>query len=189
MLKDLIQQYSIIHIAGGEYRVRYSLNAMLCLEMTYKPLEELLKTHYTEWTFEDVIQLTHAGMCCQPHNFRAVNRRDFANVRPTVAELGELISPQDIPLLKVELISAVIDALPPVVNKEYTPETVSRAYDDSHTRALYVDVIGCPEREFWDSTHKEISKRIESYQQVKGEKEVPVKVKRYGVKRQGEESI
>lgn len=189
MLKDLIQNYSTIHIAGREYPVRYSLNALLCLEMLHKPLEELLKTHYTEWTFEDVIQLAHAGMCCQRENFETVNRRDFANVSPTVAELGEVIRPQDVPLLRLELISAVIEALPPVVNMEYTPETVERAYDDSHTRALYVDVIGRPESEFWDSTHREISKRIDSYQQVKGEKEVPVKVRRYGVKRQGEESI
>lgn len=64
MLKDLIKGYSTIHIAGREYRARYSLNALLCLEMTYKPLDEILATPYPRWTLDDVIQLAHAAMCC-----------------------------------------------------------------------------------------------------------------------------
>ena len=55
MLKNLTKQYSVIHIAGKEYRVRYSLNALLCLEMTYKPLNEILAIPYREWGMEDVI--------------------------------------------------------------------------------------------------------------------------------------
>ena len=37
MLKNIDKHYSIIHIAGREYRIRYSLNALLCLEILYKP--------------------------------------------------------------------------------------------------------------------------------------------------------
>ena len=101
MLKDLIKKHSIIHIAGREYRVRYSLNALLCLEMLYKPLDDILKTPFPQWSVEDVVQLAHAAMCCLPKNFKSVNRRDFENIRPTVAELGELISIEDLPVLRV----------------------------------------------------------------------------------------
>ena len=77
MLKDLIPQYSTIHIADREYHVRYSLNALLCLEMTYKPLSEILQTEWQEWSIEDVLQLSHAAMCGRPCNRKAVNARNF----------------------------------------------------------------------------------------------------------------
>lgn len=189
MLKDLIRQYSIIHIAGREYRVRYSLNALLCLELTYKPLGEILKQPYSQWTVEDVIQLTHAAMCCLPKNFKAVNRRDFENVRPTAAELGELIRPEDLPLLKLELINAIVDAMPAPGNQEYDPNAVDHALHEGHQRAMYVDVMHRPEGEFWASTNKEITQRIDCYLEASGQKEAPVKVRRYGEIRQGEESI
>ena len=189
MLKDLVRQYSTIHVAGREYRVRYSLNAMLCLEITYKPLDELLKTHFIKWTIEDVIQLVHAAMCCLPKNFKAVNRRDFDNVRPTVAELGELISMEDLPLLKLELINAIVDSMPQNGSKEYDPNAVDHAMSEGHQRAMYVDVMHRPEREYWSSTNKEIAERIDFYLEASGQKEAPVKVRRYGEIRQGEESI
>lgn len=189
MLKDLIKKHSIIHIAGREYRLRYSLNALLCLEMMYRPLDEILKTPFLQWSVEDVIQLAHAAMCCLPKNFKAVNRRDFDNVRPTVAELGELIRPEDLPLLKLELINAIVDSMPQNGNKEYDPNTVDRALSEGHQRAMYVDVMHRPEGEYWSSTNKEITERIDYYLEANGQKEAPVKVQRYGEIRQGEESI
>ena len=88
MLKDIIRHYSVIHISGREYHIRYSLNALLCLEMTYKPLSELLKVPYMDWSIEDVLQLAHAAMCSLPENRKAVTFRDFDYVEPTLAELG-----------------------------------------------------------------------------------------------------
>ena len=51
-------------------------------------------------------------MCSLPKNFKAVNRRDFGNVHPTVQELGEIVRPQDLPALREEIICAIITALP-----------------------------------------------------------------------------
>lgn len=188
MLKDLIQHYSIIHIAGREYRIRYSLNALLCLEMMYKPLSELLKTPFTDWSIEDVLQLVHAAMCSLPENARAVAYRDFTSVTPGLAELGELIAPADLPLLRLEIADAVIAALP-VRNDEPESAGPKRAMNEGHQRAMYVDVIGRPEGEYWDSTNREIAQRIDCYLEVKGEKEAPVLVRRYGEARTGSESI
>ena len=103
MLKNIDKHYSIIHIAGREY-------ALLCLEILYKPLDEILKTDFRSWGIDDVIQLVHAAMCSVSKNFKAVNRRDFEYVRPTVAELGELINTSDLPLLRREIIDAVLDS-------------------------------------------------------------------------------
>lgn len=190
MLRDLVRQYSVIHIAGREYRVRYSLNAMLCLEMTYKPLSEILTQPYSQWTIDDVLQLVRAAMCCLPKNFKAVNRRDFENVKPTVAELGELIQPEDLPLLRLEIIAAVIASMPAAAgNRDHDPNAVDRAISEGHQRAMYVDVMHRPESEYWSSTNKEITERIDCYLEASGQKEAPVIAKRYGEMRQGEESI
>lgn len=169
MLKDIDRQYSIIHIAGREYRVRYSLNAMLCLEKTYKPLSDILKTDFEKWSMEDILQLCRAAMCSLRRNRNAVNRRDFDNIRPSVSELGELVSLSDLPLLRLELISAIADSMPNSETAEQ--EKSSKSYKEGHQRAVYVDIIGRPEREFWNSTNREIYERIDYYLEAKGEKE------------------
>ena len=189
MLKDLIQNHSIIHIAGREYRVRYSLNALLCLEMTYKPLSELLKVPYMDWSIEDVLQLVHAAMCSLPENRKAVSYRDFDYVEPTLSELGEVISMEDLPLLRLELADAILSSLPSSAEDRDREDYPARAMNEGHQRAMYVDVIGRPESEYWESTNKEIAQRIDCYLEVRGEKEPPVLVRRYGEIRQGEESI
>ena len=61
--------------------------------------------------------------------------------------------------------------------------------NEGHQRAMYVDVMGRPDGEYWDSTNREIAQRIDCYLEVKGEKEAPVLVRRYGEARTGSESI
>ena len=63
------------------------------------------------------------------------------------------------------------------------------ALHEGHQRAMYVDVMHRPEWEWWSSTNKEITERIDCYLEASGQKEAPVKVRRYGEMRQGEESI
>ena len=121
-LKAIDRHKSMIHIAGREYFVRYSLNALLCLEVMYKPLSEILQTPFAQWTTEDVLQLTRAAMCSLPENRKAVDNREFEAVEPSLSELGELIQPQDLPLLRVELMTAIIDAMPSP-NQEEPTET------------------------------------------------------------------
>lgn len=165
MLKELIRDYSVIHIAGEEYRVCFSLNALLCLEMMYKPLGEILAVSFLEWSTEDVLQLTRAALCDLPENSRAVNDRNFEAVRPFLYELGQRIRPEDIPALSMELIEAISASMPePDNNKEQT----EGKGDEGDLRALCVDVIGIPENEFWRSNQKELGYRIDKYRKVKG---------------------
>ncbi len=169
-LLSIDHQYSPIHIAGREYRIRYSLNALLCLEATYKPLTEILKTPFVQWTAEDVLQLTRAALCSCDENRDAVSRRDFAAVSPALSELGELIQPQDLLLLRVELMSAILDSMPSAAPAE-ADETPAKAFHEGHQRALFCDVMGHSESEYWNSTNREITQRIDCYLEVKGEKE------------------
>ena len=173
MLKDLTRQYSIIHIAGREYKIRYSLNCLLCLETMYKPLGEILKTKYSKWGIEDVLQLTHAAMCDLPQNRKAVSRRRFDLVKPTLQELGEKIDPHDLPTLRTELVRAIINSMPQSSGESKDAPPLR----EQSVRAMYVDVMGRPEREFWNSTYKDIITRPESYLEAKGLKEPPQYVK------------
>lgn len=178
-LTNIDRQHSLIHIAGREYRVRYSLNALLCLEVTYKPLTEILQTHFMEWTAEDVLQLVRAALCSCDENKEAVNRRDFAAVCPTLSELGERIRPTDLPLLRVELMSAVLDSMPSADTNAEAAETPAKAFHEGHQRALFCDVMGRSEQEYWNSTNREITQRIDCYLEVKGEKEAAERVQAF----------
>ena len=92
--------------------------------------------------------------------------------------MGELIQPQDLPLLRVELMSAILDAMPADTNAEPT-ETPAKAFHEGHQRALFCDVMGRSEREYWDSTNREIAQRIDCYLEVKGEKETAERVQAF----------
>lgn len=175
-LNDLAKSFSVIHIAGREYCVRYSLNALLCLESCYKPIEEILKTPAKEWNIEDILQLVRAALCDLPENRKAVIRRDWEHIRPDIAELGKEIDVKDFAALKNEIADALISSFPkPVIGDE----SDSNEIDYKAMRSMYCDIIGRPEKEFWTSNLKEIKERTESYLIVKGLKEPPKKVKMY----------
>lgn len=176
MLKDLIKNYSTIHIANREYHVRYSLNALLCLEMTYKPLSDILQTEWQNWSIEDVLQLCHAAMCDRPCNKKSVNARNFQAVKPTLAELGELIGMKELPSLRLEIISAIINSMPESSPDENPSE---KSANEGHQRAVYVDIMGRPEQEYWNSTNREITDRINYYLEAKGLKDTPTQVQTF----------
>ena len=171
MLKDLIKNYNVIHIGGREYRVRYSLNALLCLEMTYKPLSDVLKTEWKSWSIDDVIQLCRAGMCDRKCNRKAVNARRFEFIKPDLSELGNMINMSDLPLLRLELVTAILDSMPQA--QSGTKKQEENPLAERQLRAFYCDIMHRPENELFDSTYREINDRTEDYLVAKGLKKPP----------------
>ena len=170
MLKDLIKNYSILHIGDREYRVRFSLNALLCLEVTYKPLAEILKTDWQNWSIDDVLHLCNACMCDRSCNKKAVNSRNFQAVKPTLAELGQLIDISQLSRLKFELVTAISESMPKVQATQKQPEN---PLAELQLRAFYCDIMGRSEKELFESTYKEINERTENYLVAKGLKKPP----------------
>ena len=177
MLKELLPTESIIHIAGREYRIRYSLNALLCLEIEFRPLNEILRTDYYMWDIDTVLHLLHAAMCDMPWNKKAVIQRKFDRVRPGIFELGAKIRPVDLPNLRLEIADALIHAMPE--NSSGNDEKSADATDEGHLRAICVDMMGMSQREFWDSSYRDLDLRIDRYFEAKGLKEMPVAVKSF----------
>ena len=171
MLKDLIKNYSVLHIGDREYRIRFSLNALLCLEMTYKPLAEILKTDWQNWSIDDVLQLCHCAMCDRSRNKKYVNARNFQAVKPTLAELGQLIDISQLSRLKFELVTAISDSMPKVV--QTTQKQPENPLAELQLRAFYCDIMGRSENELFESTYKEINDRTENYLIAKGLKKPP----------------
>ena len=178
MLKDLLPSESVIHIAGREYRVRYSLNALLCLEMEFKPLEEILKTDWYEWDNDTVIHLLHGAMCDMPWNRKAVIHRSFSRVKPDIFELGGMIKAADLPALRLEIADALLLSLPDNTEGDNS-ENSSQSADEGHLRAIAVDIMGMSEKEFWSSTHRQLHDRIDKYFESKGLKDMPVAVQQF----------
>lgn len=162
---DLEKDYSIIHIAGREYQVRYSLNTLFCLEKCHKPIGEILKIPLTKWDIECILQLVKAGICDNPKNRKQVIKRDWNNIKPNIEELGRKIDIKDFRTLKREIIDALINYLPQAV---YGARKSDEDVNYIAVRSIYCDVMGRPEKEFWTSNLKEIQQRTEKYFEVKG---------------------
>lgn len=180
MLKDLLPKTVTVQTTQREYEVRYSLNALLCLEMTYKPVEELLKkadTGGVYWSDDETLRVLQAGLCHKPENDRAVSDRRFDLLSPSLAQLGEAVLPDDIPLLRIKLATAVLSAYPDIRGEP------SGAADNPHKerdlRTMYVDIMHRPEEEMWQSTYDEIVERSESWLEAKGLKERPVVIQEF----------
>lgn len=188
MLEDLERKTYMLHIGGAEYRIRYSLNSRLCLEQSYKPLDEILLTKPYDWSIEDVLQLIRAGFVDTYYNKRAVISRNWDNIRIkqgkkylTIADLGKIINSKDLIALKIELTEAVIGSFPePIMGTE------SKDFDDGRSgvnyqqlQTWYCDILHRPNSEFWTSTIREIYERIDSYLIVKGMKEAPVEISEF----------
>ncbi len=168
-ISELEKKFTTIHIGGREYRARYSLNSLLCLENCYKPLERIIETPATSWGIEDVLQLTRAALCDLPQNKAAVIARDWKNIQPSIAELGEQIDIKDLRVLRFELINAITNSLPqPVQGSEISSDT---EIDYQVMRSIYCDIMRRSEKEFWTSTLNEIKQRTDTYLELKGLKE------------------
>ncbi len=180
MLRDIdsFSERRTIHIAGREYSVKLSQDALLYTETFVGPLEEVFEAQ--TWSRADIIQLCMALFCSLPSNRIAVRQRRWDKLRPSAAELDELIEERDLPLLSAEILRTALASLPASVSdEEADKDKAVNVMTEGHMRALYVDVLRRPEAEFWQSTKKEIIDRIDCYLEVKGLKQTPVKVKRY----------
>ena len=150
--------------------MRFSLNCLLCLELTYKPLSEIIQTDWQSWNIEDVLRLCHAAMCDMPWNRKAVNERNFERVKPTLAEIGQSIDISQLSRLKLELVTAISDSMPKVQSTQKQPEN---PLAELQLRAFYCDIMKRPEKELFESTYKEINDRTENYLIAKGLKKPP----------------
>ena len=177
MLREIDRQYNIIHIAGEEYRVRFCLNALLCLEELYRPVEEMSDPR--EWTREDILQLVRAAMCSLPANYPAVNRRDFPAVMPDIAELEKSVLDRDLISLASELAGALKQAFPETEAAAKIQNERKFYSHIGHTKAIFCDEMGNSDADWWQSTYREIENRINWYMEAKGLKDRPVIVRQF----------
>lgn len=181
MLKDLERTTYPLHIAGREYRIRYSLNSRLCLEQCHKPLDDMLLIRPQDWTIDDVLQLIRAGLVDLPINKKAVIGRAWANIKPSLADIGAALDDKSLLTVKIELIKALSGSYPePVMGVDTSDFDEGRSeLDYQKLRTWYVDILHRPNAEFWTSTTREIFDRIDSYLVVKGMKSTPVEVSEF----------
>lgn len=176
-LRKMIRKTYPIHVNGREYRVAFDYNALACLESEYKPLYEIISKPADKWTMEDIAQLMRAAFCSLARNRVPVTRREFSKVRPDIWEIGQTLLFEDLATAKDELTAAILGSFPE--SGEEPKDDGGKAYDEGNLRAVYVDIMGRPEAEFWSSTPAEVAYRINKYAESKGLKDPPIKFKKY----------
>lgn len=161
MLTDLLKTFTSVYLGGEELRLRYSLNSELCLEMTYKPLRDILSTPFPQWTDEDILQLLRAGFCDLPENKDAVNRRQWDGVQPDLQTLGTLLRPEDRTAAVLSILESVAASFPE--KKDDAPAEAPADQDEGDLYAYCRYQMGMSEEEFFSYTEKELAYRIERY--------------------------
>lgn len=174
MIGNIEPKYNTIHIAGREYKARYSLNALLYLEDNGKPINELLGK---SWTIDDILHLVRASTVDRPINRKTTIRRKWDKIKPSIKTLEAEIQPQDILSTKIEIMNAVGNSLPkPIIGQK---SDGNGEIDGLKLRAVYVDLLRRPTAEFWTSTLREIIERIDAYYEAKGLKKPVEEVQMY----------
>lgn len=164
MLKDLIKTFTPVFLGGEEYKMRYSINSELCLEMTYKPLRDILSTPFPQWTDEDILQLLRAGFCDLSRNRTAVNRRHWDGVQPDLHTLGIILRPEDKTAAALSILEAVAASFPEA--KDEAPEDAPADQDEGDLYAFCRYKMGMSDEEFFSYTEKELAYRIERYSRI-----------------------
>ena len=163
MLQDMIKNFVPVTIGGEEFRLRYSLNSELCLEVMYIPLRDILQKPFDDWTNEDILQLLRAGFCDLPENRSAVNSRDFGGVQPDLATLGAVMRRED----RISVIMSILDAIS--ASFPSASEDAGEAPADQDEGDLYafcVYKMGMSPEEFWGHTERELQYHMERYARI-----------------------
>ena len=121
MLKDIDNIKIPVKIGENQLYLRYNLNSRLYLEyMT--DYEKLTNTPPDSWGVEDTLHYLRALLIDNYYdeNKDSINMRDFDSVKPTIGELGQLLSDFDIVELIMSITVAIVASLPdmPVVEDE-----------------------------------------------------------------------
>ena len=178
MLKDMLNHKDKLSIGGKEYKVCFSLNSMLFLELCGLSFSFILSIPYEKWDIDTVLLLVKACLCSLPQNADAVERRDFDAVSPTLFELGQTVRADELPELRKQLFHIIENAFPPP-DEQQTERKTAEATDEGHMRAIYCDVMHRPDAEFWSNTYRTNLYRINHYLEAKGMKEKPVEIQKY----------
>lgn len=121
MLKDIDNIKIPVKIGEKQLYLRYNLNSRLYLEyMT--DYDKLTNTPPDKWSVEDTLHYLRALLIDNYYedNKDSVNMRDFESVKPTISELGQILSDFDIDELILSITEAIVASLPdmPVVEDE-----------------------------------------------------------------------
>ncbi len=113
MLKDIDNIKIPVKIGENQLYLRYNLNSRLYLEyMT--DYDRLTNTPPDKWSVEDTLHYLRALLIDNFYNENKdnINNRDFENVKPTISELGQLLSDFDIEELILSITEAIVASLP-----------------------------------------------------------------------------
>lgn len=164
MLTDLLKSFTPVFLGGEEYKLRYSINSELCLEMTYKPLRDILSAPFPQWTDEDILQLLRAGFCDLPENKDAVNRRQWDGIQPDLQTLGAALRPEDRTAAVLSILESVAASFPE--KKDDAPAEAPADQDEGDLYAYCRYQMGMSDEEFFSYTEKELAYRIERYSRI-----------------------
>lgn len=108
-------KYTKIKIAGVEYSLRFNVNSFRYIEEYFGDINEFLNRELLNSNIDTALHMLRAGMMNAPenieHNEEFISKREFDKVVPSLARLGDIITYEDLPLIAVQLVSAMAGSI------------------------------------------------------------------------------
>ena len=108
-------KYTKIKIAGVEYSLRFNVNSFRYIEEYFGDINEFLNRELLNSNIDTALHMLRAGMMNAPENIEYneefISKREFDKVIPSLARLGDIITYEDLPLIAVQLVSAMAGSI------------------------------------------------------------------------------
>ena len=116
MLKNIDNAKLPITIGGKKWYLRYNLNAQLCIEYSLNmSFDDIINKK--DWSLEETLEFLRALLIDNfyQQNKKFINQRKFYLCKPTLAEIGGMLSEEDLTEISLKILQAVSMALPDTV--------------------------------------------------------------------------
>lgn len=108
-------KYTIIEIAGVQYPLRFNMNSFRYIEEYFGDINEFLSRDLLDSNIDTALHMLRAGMMNAPENLTVneefISKREFDKVVPSIAKLGDIITYEDLPMIAVQLLSAMANSI------------------------------------------------------------------------------
>lgn len=114
MLKDIEPIKIPITIGKKSTYLRYTFNARRYLEEFYPNYNEFMSKDIYDMSSTEILHMLRAGLIESnfAENEQFIENGEWNKIKPTLAELGQIVTDETIPQLVTELTMALIKSLP-----------------------------------------------------------------------------
>jgi hypothetical protein len=150
MLKDIEPIKIPITLGGEKTFLRYTFNARRYLEEFYPNYDEFMSKDIYDMSSTEILHMLRAGLIESNYaeNEQFIENGEWNKIKPTLAELGRVITDETIPQLVTEITVALIKSLPEAPKGNFPQEATEKQSTTNSSVASTAKSCTIPKKSF-----------------------------------------